>query len=142
MVLFVRPEEEGVEVLLWGDRVNVAYLGNEEWRWPSSVWVGFKSNAYIKRLYVMMRFAANAVRAWQYLYYSKQLVFSLYIKGSYYMYGWCEYPIYAPNGKSLNNTCSPNNNYVFFDLDELGGLSLKPPISLYTVVPTQISSLI
>ena len=145
MVLYIVLNEKDVEGLRErGRRAIAAYLGNEvwHWHWPSLVWVNL---VYAKRLYVVIKFVADAVGVMQYFHYSnssQQLVFSLDIKArqrTYYAYDWCKYPIYAPGGKSLNNIWENRNNYETY---KLGELSLKPPPSLYTIVPTQLSSLV
>ena len=154
MVFVVEPDEEDVvELLEWGEYAGFAYLYNR--LWPLSSVVGFRpiKPSEKKRLYMDMdtEFAADAagVVYYTYFYHYTFPPFSLKIKNSrdsesYYEYNsWCGYLIYLSSGESLDNICVPANNYVSGTLPHGSReLSLEPPLSLRTIVPTQLSSLI
>ena len=145
MVLFAEPYEEDVVGLLeWGKHAKFVNLYNRFWL-SSSVTLKFnpKKPSEEEGLYmdVDMWFATLAARIMQYLYYSDlPEPYSLKINDEYYVYvSWCGQSIYLPSGESLDNICESVDGYSHNNLNKL---SLKPPPSLHTVVPTQLSSLI
>ena len=88
-----------------------------------------------------MELAAGAAGIMQYIYHSD---LSLKINDGYYEYDkWCGYLVNLPSGKPLDNTCDIGNDYYYgYYYCELGELSLEPPRSLFTVVPTQLSGFV
>ena len=141
MVLFAEPNEEDVERLRRRRRLRFAYLYNALWDPP--VTVGFRSieSSGEKSLYMDIELAADAAWVVYYTYFHRYISspFSLDIGDGYYTYDlWCVRLIFLLSGEFSINICRSRN---FYDYRELGARSLKPP-SFYTVVPTQLSSLI
>lgn len=142
-MLFVEPNEREVkELLSWRRRVWTTHLGNEHWLLsPLVVFESTKSQESLERVLIMYaEFNTLAAAAMQYIYYSRPQLpnFLLGIEARrpiyHYRYGsWCAEPILPIN------TCMARNDYYFYSL---GKPSLKPPPSLRTVVPTQLSGLV
>ena len=144
MVLLVYPNEE-IGNLHEVGHVRFAYLGNRFW-YPSFVDViaSIKRDEQ-RRVPIDMDFAAKAVET---MYYICSANFSLEIGAQrvlppdyltvvvleYYEYdSWC-WSVFLPD-----NTCTADNTHGFHVHNNL---SLEPPPSLYTIVPTQLSGFI
>lgn len=141
MVLFVGFVERNIEVLReWGERADVAYLDNAEWRtWDSLVM--FKSNKpkisteQYMDLEIDPAYTAIAVPAAKYFSMENRET-RLSINKSYYMYrSWCE-PLSLPTIIFVYfRICRATNAYGY-------GIRLKRPPSLFTIVLTQTSTII
>ena len=145
MVLFVSPSRKSIEELHeWSGPASFAYLYHEFWRsYSATVMFTSPKPRDLGRSDVELGFAAESAVAVQYLYYFFQLQnFLLKIKARrriYYVYdSWCGARTFLPN-ETTRHICTTVNDY---DYRELGKRSLKPSRCLYTVVPTQMSSLV
>ena len=126
MVLFV--EEVGIWDLL--ESIDVVYLGNKTWD-SSRVEVFDQRGGGPS---IIMGYTASVARV---INYSHDSGFWLAIAApqAFYMYdAWCRTRYYSEFGMALKNACEASNNYA--------DRNLEPPKSLYTVVPTQLSSFV
>ena len=143
MVLYVvRPNEEDVEGLRRLQNIGAAYLRSRYWLLVFTARVRFEPPIPLKPEELVIggiEFAASAAKAMQYLYctgFPEPPPFSLETKAwrkrYYKYYSWCRMIFHEPA-----------NDYEHLKIiHETRELSLEPPRSLYTVVPTQMSSLV
>ena len=146
MVLFVRRYEWEVKELKQRRRVGSTHLRSLAWQSCPEVVVGFSSrppeplSTSVKLLYIDIRFAANAARVIHYFYiytfspFSLKIVDSRNPKHNYKYESWLV-SFRNPKSGFIDRIFEPGNYYE----DTISPKAIK---SVFTIVPTQMSTLI
>ena len=138
MVLYIESYEWIIEGLRrWRRRADVVFLVSTHW--SSSINPIFYSieSGKGKGIYMKIEYATTAAAVIQYFFRPNRPNFTFKVKTQQRVYYDC-YECCA-GLSSLNHICMADNSYLSHDLS---GLSLSPPLSLSTIVPTQLSSLV